>query len=111
MEKAQQKAAAREAERQRLAAELQQLQFQESCDPLRAAQSQQRLLTLVEEQKRQVGTLYIRSQSSLFLLSLVEEQKRPVGSFYLAPKVVSSSLSNLCFKVRDRCYFCKHSSS
>lgn len=57
MDKAKQKALEREAEREKIAAELQELHFRINCDPLRTLQSQQRLLSVVEQQKQQACSL------------------------------------------------------
>ena len=57
VDKAQQRAAEREAERRKLAEQLRELQFRETCDALRAKQSQQRLVGVAEQQKQQVRSL------------------------------------------------------
>ena len=57
VDKAQQRAAEREAERRKLAEQLRELQFRETCDALRSKQSQQRLVGVAEQQKQQVRSL------------------------------------------------------
>ena len=52
---AKQRAQQRKAERQKLAAALQELQFQESCEPLRTQQSQRLRADIVQQQEQQVS--------------------------------------------------------
>lgn len=70
VDKAHERAASREAERQRLVSQLRDLQFKESCDAVRTKQSHQRQLECRADQKQQVALLLSSIQSNTGLTPL-----------------------------------------